>query len=201
MTLSAPAFDALVLAGGSARRLGGADKPMVEIGGITLLDRVVEACVTSGRVTVVGPPRPTRRPVHWVREDPPGGGPAAAVAAGLGACSREWVLVLAADLPFLDANTVHRLWTTVAETEAGAAEAPDGAVIADADGRAQWLAAIYRRSALQARLAAQGGGPIHGLPLRRLVENLRLLRVTEAGHAVLDCDTWEDVAAARRIAE
>ncbi|MEU9382801.1 NTP transferase domain-containing protein, partial [Streptomyces sp. NPDC048279] len=39
-----PAYDAIVLAGGAARRLGGADKPSVRVGGRPLLDRVLTAC-------------------------------------------------------------------------------------------------------------------------------------------------------------
>jgi molybdopterin-guanine dinucleotide biosynthesis protein A len=196
MQKQASAFEVLIPAGGSGRRLGGVDKPMVEVGGQTLLDRVIEACVAFGPVTVVGPQRPTRRPVRWIREDPPGGGPVAAIAAGLAVCSHDWVGVFAADLPFLDASTVHSLWTTLAE----AAGPYDGALVVDADGRDQWLAAIYRRDSLLAKLAEQGAARIDGLPLRRLVENLRLLRVVEAGRAAFDCDTWEDVAAARRAA-
>jgi molybdopterin-guanine dinucleotide biosynthesis protein A len=195
-----PLFDALILAGGLARRLGGADKPMVEIGGRTLLDRAVESCAEAGRITVVGPPRPTGRPVRWTREDPPGGGPAAAIAAGLPDCSREWVVVLAADLPFVDADTVHSLWTAVAESGDAADSPVDGAVTVDSGGREQWLAAIYRRRALHAELAERAAGGVTGLPLRRLVENLALARVAGLAGAVLDCDTWEDVAAARRIA-
>jgi len=190
------AFAVVIPAGGAARRLGGADKPMVEIGGLSLLDRVIEACVGFGPVTVVGPERATRRPVRWTRETPPGGGPAAAIAAGLADCSHDWVGVFAADLPFLDANTVHSLWTALA-----AADGPyDGALIVDPDGREQWLAAIYRRDALLARLEELGPERVGGLPLRRLLENLPLLPVAGAGRAALDCDTWEDVAAARRIA-
>ncbi|WP_246094840.1 DUF6457 domain-containing protein [Streptomyces roseicoloratus] len=77
------AYDAIVLAGGAARRLGGADKPGVRVGGRPLLDRVLAACRDAGRVVVVAEPRATARPVEWAREDPPGGGPAAALDAGL----------------------------------------------------------------------------------------------------------------------
>ena len=214
-------MDVLILAGGEARRLDGADKPMVEIGGWTLLDRVIEACVEAvhaarsrgtdageiasahatrdsspDSVIVIGPKRPTRHVVTWVREDPPGGGPVAAIAAGLAVCRTPDVGVFAADLPFLSAATIHSLWTTLADSPAH-----DGAVAVDEDGREQWLTAVYRRDALLARIADQGADALRGLPLRRLVKDLRLLRIKPAGRSVLDCDTWEDVAAARRIAE
>ncbi len=103
--------------------------------------------------------------------------------------------MFAADLPFLNAETVHSLWTAIAESDES-----DGAVATDADGREQWLAAVYRRDALLARIADQGADKLRGLPLRRLVKELRLLRTAPAGQSVLDCDTWEDVAAARRLA-
>lgn len=77
------AYDAIVLAGGAARRLGGADKPGVRVGGRSLLDRVLAACRAAGTTVVVAAPRPTARPVEWAREDPPGGGPLAALDAGL----------------------------------------------------------------------------------------------------------------------
>jgi molybdopterin-guanine dinucleotide biosynthesis protein A len=190
---------------------------MVEIGGRTLLDRVVEACVeavhaarpsaaeaagiasaraaTGPAIVVVGPRRPTSRQVAWIREDPPGGGPVAAIAAGLSVCRAPYVGVFAADLPFLDAATVHSLWTALGESPEH-----DGAVAVDEDGREQWLTAVYRRDALAAKIADQGTDKVHGLPLRRLAAQLRLLRITPTGQSVLDCDTWEDVAAARRIA-
>ncbi|MEV6939475.1 NTP transferase domain-containing protein, partial [Streptomyces sp. NPDC051132] len=90
MTDAAPAapgppapYDAVVLAGGAARRLGGADKPGVRVGGRALLDRVLAACADARTTVVVATPRPTVRPVRWAREEPPGGGPVAALAAGL----------------------------------------------------------------------------------------------------------------------
>ncbi|NJP68904.1 NTP transferase domain-containing protein, partial [Streptomyces spiramenti] len=51
-TPTAPApFDAVVLAGGAGRRLGGADKAAVRVGGRTLLDRVLTAS-RAARATV-----------------------------------------------------------------------------------------------------------------------------------------------------
>jgi ATP-binding cassette subfamily F protein uup len=47
-------FDAIVLAGGAARRLGGADKPGLIVGGRTLLDRVTWRLGPGDRVGLVG---------------------------------------------------------------------------------------------------------------------------------------------------
>ncbi|KQV10116.1 hypothetical protein ASE03_22060 [Kitasatospora sp. Root187] len=182
------AYDALVLAGGAARRLGGVDKPGLAVGGRTLLDRVLAACPDARTVVVVGPERPTERSdLHWTREDPPGGGPVAAVAAGLGQISADRVLLLAADLPFLDGRTVERLLDALAEH--------DGALLVDAGGRDQPLAGAYRSSALRAALGDLGE-PV-GLPLRRLLAPLRLVRLADPDGVSYDCDTWEDLELAR----
>ncbi|MFJ7968867.1 DUF6457 domain-containing protein [Streptomyces sp. NPDC096324] len=111
-----------MLAGGAARRLGGEDKPGVRVGGRTLLDRVLAACADATRTVVVAGPRPTARPVEWAREDPPGGGPLAALDAGLRHTAAPYVLVLSADLPFLEEKTVRRLLDTL--RTAGPSEPP-----------------------------------------------------------------------------
>ncbi|ANB07432.1 molybdopterin-guanine dinucleotide biosynthesis protein [Streptomyces ambofaciens] len=186
-----------MLAGGAARRLGGADKPGLRVGGRALLDRVLAACAGARTTVVVAGPRPTARPVTWAREDPPGGGPLAALAAGLGHTSAEHVLVLSADLPFLAGPTVGHLLSALAAGDA------DGVLLTDADGRDQPLVAAYRARALRRELAAltRDGADLTGLPLRRLTGALRLTRVPDAV-ASFDCDTWDDIATARaRIRE
>ncbi|MFF6802592.1 NTP transferase domain-containing protein [Streptomyces sp. NPDC012616] len=190
-------YDAVVLAGGGARRLGGADKPGVRVGGRALLDRVLGACADARATVVVAEPRPTARPVRWAREDPPGAGPVAALDAGLRHTAADDVLVLSADLPFLTADTVRRL---LAVLRAGPG---DGVVLTDGDGRDQPLVAAYRTAALRRELAvltADRGG-LAGLPLRRLTAGLELTRVPDPV-ASFDCDTWDDIASARaRIRE
>ncbi|KPI23219.1 MobA-like NTP transferase domain containing protein [Actinobacteria bacterium OK074] len=191
------AYDAVVLAGGGARRLGGADKPGVRVGGRALLDRVLGACAGTAVIVVVAAPRPTARPVRWAREEPPGAGPVAALAAGLAATTAAHVVVLSADLPFLDAPTVGRLLATLRASGA------EGVLLTDADGRDQPLVAAYRAAALRRELAALAAGPgtLVGLPLRRLTGGLDLTRIPDPV-ASLDCDTWDDIAAARaRIRE
>ncbi|MER5201630.1 NTP transferase domain-containing protein [Streptomyces sp. NPDC002825] len=193
------AYDAVVLAGGAARRLGGSDKPAVRIGGRTLLDRVLAACPDARRTVVVADPRPTARPVRWTREDPPGGGPLAALGAGVRETGADTLLVLSADLPFLDAATVSGLLGALA-ADPGA----EAALLTDAEGRDQPLVAAYRRTPLlrELDLIAEQRGTLDGGPLRRLTGGLRVTRVAAGPLASFDCDTWEDIATARaRIRE
>ncbi|MDK1342217.1 NTP transferase domain-containing protein [Streptomyces sp. 378] len=190
-------YDAVVLAGGAARRLGGTDKPGVRVGGRALLDRVLAACGGARSTVVVAAPRPTARPVTWAREDPPGGGPLAALDAGLRHTTAEHVVVLSADLPFLRDATVGRLLSVLRES------GTDGVLLTDPDGRDQPLVAAYRAPRLReelARLAARHGA-LAGLPLQRLTAELNLTRVSDPV-ASFDCDTWDDIATARaRIRE
>ncbi|MBI0300994.1 molybdenum cofactor guanylyltransferase [Streptomyces sp. PRKS01-29] len=185
----------MILAGGAARRLGGVDKPALRVGGRALLDRVLDACRGAGRTVVVGPRRPTARPVWWAREEPPGGGPVAAVDAGIRQTAAPVVLVLSADLPFLTHETV--------ETLLAGLQGAEGAVLIDPDGREQPLVAAYRAEPLRreiALLATEHGG-LGGLPLRLLVSELALTRLRHPT-ASFDCDTWEDITTARaRIRE
>ncbi|MFE7130247.1 NTP transferase domain-containing protein [Streptomyces sp. NPDC057638] len=195
------AYDVVVLAGGAARRLGGADKPGVSVGGRALLDRVLDACRDAGRTVVVGDRRVTTRPVVWAREQPPGGGPVAALDAGVRSLDPEagTVLVLSADLPFLRRETVRDLLGALT-----AAPGAEGVVVRDADGQDHPLVAVYRAEPLRRELAllATEYGGLGGLPLRLLAGELELTRVDAEPLATFDCDTWDDVSAARaRIRE
>nr|WP_106968672.1 NTP transferase domain-containing protein [Streptomyces monomycini] len=189
----------MVPAGGAARRLGGVDKPAVSVGGRPLLDRVLDACADAATAVVVGPARRTARPVVHAREEPPGGGPLAALGAGLQHSTAPVVLVLSADLPFLTGATVRALLAAAAEDGA------DGALLRDAEGRDQPLVAAYRAEPLRRALGDVRAerGALAGLPLRALTERLALRRVPDpTAAASFDCDTWEDIGAARaRIRE
>ena len=74
-----PTYSALVLAGGRAARLGGQVKPQLQVGGRTMLGTVLAAVADAERRIVVGPPQPVPEGVVVVREQPPGGGPVAAL--------------------------------------------------------------------------------------------------------------------------
>lgn len=182
-------YDAIVVAGGAARRLGGVDKPALLLAGSSLLDRVLAAVTGAERTVVVGPERDVARPVHWCQEQPPGGGPVAALAAGFGHVRAELVVVLAADLPWI-APAVPEL---VAAVGSGTT---DAALLADPAGRVNYLAAAWRRTALGAALAAVGDPA--GAPVHRLLSSTAYVPVADRHGWGRDCDTWDDLAAARR---
>jgi molybdopterin-guanine dinucleotide biosynthesis protein A len=186
-------WSALVLAGGAARRLGGQDKPAVVVGGSTLLERVLGAASGAGVRVVVGPRRALSQdilgagPVRWRREDPPGGGPVAAIAAGLDAVATPYVAVLAADLPFLTREELDRL------RAAAAGPTVDVAVLVDPRGRQQYLAAMWRTSRLRAALPLD---PV-GRPVRLLFAGRAVAEIPADARACLDCDEPDDLARAR----
>ncbi len=179
----------MVLTGGTAVRMGGADKASIEVHGVTLLERALAATLSAREVVVVGREVPTSRPVTWTVEDPASGGPAAALLAGLDRFldAPELVVVLAVDMPKVNAGTVARLtWAVEADP------AVDGAVLVDETGRRQTLAAVYRHAALSAARPVDAEEQ-HGLPVRRLVGDLRLVEVPTVGDEGRDVDTWEDL--------
>jgi molybdenum cofactor guanylyltransferase len=194
------AWNAVVLAGGRARRLGGVDKPAVVIGKRSMLDTVLLACDGAASIVVVGPPRPTVADVRWTREDPPHGGPLAALVAGLHAMPEpaEATAVLASDLPGLRPSTLRRLLDALAEEPAGRGWV-DGALLVDPAGRPQWLAGVWRTAALRTGLA--GFGEPTGQPLHALLGGLLSARLPAIGAEAFDVDTQADLQAHSRHTE
>jgi molybdopterin-guanine dinucleotide biosynthesis protein A len=178
------AFSAVVLAGGVAARLDGADKASVELHGRTLLTWALDAVVDASEVVVVGDPVPTHRPVTFTREDPRHGGPVAALLTGRDALldPRPWLAVLACDMPFLAPETFRRLRE--------AAEGHDGAILTGPEGRRQLALVldVARLDAVRPGLEEQ-----HGLALHRLLAPLDLCDVAAVGREHRDVDTWADV--------
>jgi molybdopterin-guanine dinucleotide biosynthesis protein A len=188
---------AIVLAGGRASRVDGEVKPLFEIGGRTLLAAAVTASADAGAVPiiVVAPVLDPGLPVRWVREHPPFGGPAAGVVAALTTLavdtSPEWTLLLACDLPEVEAAVCH--------LNAGLPLLPpdaDGLCLADSSGRPQWLTGLYRTRALRdAASALPDAG--RDQPMRALLGALELVTVSAPDDLLRDIDTWDDWHEAR----
>jgi molybdopterin-guanine dinucleotide biosynthesis protein A len=180
---------AVVLTGGTGARLGGVDKASIEVGGVSLLERALNATSAAGEVVVVGDPVHTSRKVTWTREAPAGGGPAAGLLAGLDAFhdGPDLVCVLAVDMARVTPATVARLVEAVV-----ADPSADAAVLVDDAGRRQTLAGVYRYEALMAARPASRDQE-HGLAVRALVGALRIVDVPALGTEAQDVDTWEDL--------
>lgn len=177
-------FCAVVLAGGEASRLGGADKASIEVRGRTLLEHALDAVVDAAEVVVVGDPVPTERPVTFCRESPRYGGPVAALLTGVDALLRtpRTVGVLAVDMPQVSALTFRRLHE--------AAAGRDGAALVGPDGRRQ-LALVLDAARLRDTRPDHEGQ--HGMAVHRLLAPLDLADVAARGEEHRDVDTWTDL--------
>jgi molybdopterin-guanine dinucleotide biosynthesis protein A len=177
LTESSMRYDGLVVAGGRARRMGGGDKSALLVGGRSMRATALTALAGAERTVVVGPGGDAL-------EDPPGGGPVAALAAGLPLVEAPVVVVLAADLPFVTADAVAVL----------AARA--NAVAVDDAGRAQYLLAAYRTADLRAAIPPYPDG----CSLRSVIDPLAPALVQLGGDPPpwWDCDTPEQLAFARK---
>lgn len=188
----------VVLAGGESRRWAGRDKTGVLLGGVPVLERAVRGLAVGAgavlpQVVVVAPPEHPARArlvdVRWVREEPPGGGPVAGLAAAIGVLPAAVTLVVvgAGDAPFAG-EAVPLLLDALDD-------GLDGAVGVDPQGRDQPLLAVYRVAPLRAALPASPAGT----SLRELVGRLRLGRVPVGPRPSLDLDTPDDLATAERF--
>lgn len=218
--MTTPFPDALiVLTGGAGHRLGGLDKASIEWGGRTLLD----SAIASGRgrpVVIAGRHRSAQGGVISVLEDPPGGGPAAGLAAAARALrdsvARSDIDALSGDDAVLHgharadgAATRSRvdedsLIAVMAVDQPGvtgdtwfrlaaAARGPqcDGVALV-ADGRVQYAVATVRMAPLMRLVDSRSSW--HGAPLRSLIGPLVTATVPALGAEADDLDTPEALA-------
>ncbi|WP_338748168.1 molybdenum cofactor guanylyltransferase [Janibacter alittae] len=191
-------FDAVVLAGGAARRLGGVSKADVELGGRRLVDTVLVAVSDAREIVVVGDVE-VPDGVHRTVEDPPLGGPVAGVAAGLDVLATtsptaDWTVLLACDLadPLPALGRLIAAWAHAQRTAAIDTDEHDGWCLADSTGRPQWLFGIHRTASLQ-RALARFDSP-RDRSMRSLFAESTLVTVPAGDEDVADIDTWTDHA-------
>ncbi len=170
-----------MLTGGGSTRLG-RDKATAAVGGRRMIDRILDQIPSDVEVVVVGADPEVQRPVRVTREQPPGGGPVAAIAAGLQLVHTDVVAVLATDMP----------WAVPSVIGLAAQMGPEDARVPFAGGHLQGLAAVYRVSALRrADLVA-------GSSMRQLLDRLQVHVVAMPEAVFSDIDTPADLAAAQR---
>ena len=161
---------AAILAGGRSTRMG-VDKTLLAVDGESLLLRVVDSVGRICAHTVVVTNRPEQAGeaglsinVPVLADEVPFLGPLGGLVTALKEAPDDWVLAVAADLPWLEPELVRALW-----------EARDGAqvVVPVTDKGLEPLLALYHRDCLPAaRRVLQSGR-------RRIVAMFQELRVVE----------------------
>ena len=178
---------AIIVAGGGAKRLGGIDKPWLNINGIPIIEHVVKASREfASPIVIVGDRHDgwaLASDVEWTLESPRGGGPVAAIRAGLATLPTEidQILLLAADAPFI-AQALEQLCAGDMTT--------DGKAILSQN-RIQYLLSCVVKAPFEVAVA-RGGDSMHSV--------FDHLQIDAVPFDVLDADTWEDVAQIRASA-
>jgi molybdopterin-guanine dinucleotide biosynthesis protein A len=183
---------AVVLAGGESRRFG-ADKLDADLGGGSLLEHALAGLPTAVDLIIVGPRRAVgSRRARFVREEPAGTGPAAAMIAGLSAGldpAPDAIVVLPGDAPGAGAAAMILLAALDANPEASIVMATDTA------GREQPLQLALRPAGAAALIMAAGESKGAGQSARALLARLQPppLGVPLAAADRFDIDTVEDL--------
>lgn len=185
-SLGAVTLPALLLTGGASRRMG-RPKALLQVGGRTLAERSADVLTAvCGPVVEVGP---ASTGLRCVREEPPGTGPLAAFVAGSAAIESPGpVIVVACDLPALDAGVLRRLAT----------HPGDASLVPEVAGRLQVLCARYSGAARHAAPDLLAAG---ARSMRALLDATGFEVLAEAEWGLLadaavfdDLDTPEDLA-------
>lgn len=190
----------VVLAGGKGSRLGGVNKALLEIGGLSNLERVRQALAPLCRelVLIVNDPALAKTEAFRVEFDAqPHAGVLPALGQGLEAADSELALVVACDMPFLSPPLLAELIRQ--------AEGVD-VVIPMLEGRPEPMHAVYRReaclAAIREALAAGERRMISFLDRLRVstVEETALRRLDPELRSFFNTNTPDDLLQARRLA-
>lgn len=191
---------AVILAGGRARRLGGIAKTRVPLAGLSALDRVLAACEDAVRI-VVGPDDDVRTDDRTlvVREDPPFGGPVAALARGVQEIRAQRLLPAdAGEVAVLGGDMPHLRPRTLAALRAG--DPARVRTTVDATGHLQFLCAVWPHPRLLAALSAATIDGADAVSMRTLYAALdpdEIERVDLDPEDVEDIDTPEHLERSR----
>ena len=189
-----PRYSAMILTGGSSKRFG-SDKSLARIDQLSLIQTLLTSLPLEIEITIVGPKleEPTRA-VRYTREGPIGGGPVAAIDAGVALIDTEYVAVIATDMPFAS-QIVEVLLDTIPFFE-------DAIIPMDSRGVRQPLCALYRTQALVNAIKQLGS--TQGQSVRKLIQTLSVKEFSLApnlARILLDVDTPSDLERAKDLSK
>lgn len=189
----------IVLAGGESRRMGGVNKALLEVGGVSIIERVAASLrkVFEENLVITNTPEAFEfLGLPMVRDLIPGHGSLGGLYTGLCSCQGVFGFLVACDMPFLDPRVMRHMVSLVGQHDV---------VIPVIAGRLQPLHAIYSRRCI---------GPIermmgtNDLSIINLFHEVNVLEVPEKDLVSFDAclrfamniNTPEDLQRARTLA-
>ena len=137
-------FSLLIVAGGKSSRLG-TDKRFVEVGGVSLLENIINKAVklnfneiflcVEGNLQSFNHFEPLG--IKILVDEVKNSGPMAALAVGLSKIRNDWALAVSTDMPFFDFEALEPLIEKISDVQA---------VIPICGGKNQMLAAFYHKN-------------------------------------------------------
>ena len=191
--MNAEDITGVVFCGGSGRRLGGVEKPLIEVAGRPLLAWVLERLRKQVATVVLSGADAAayaRFGCEMVPDRVPGEGPLSGLATAVEVTATEWILTCPGDTPYLPENLVELLAADAAR--AGVAVPHDG-------NRRQNLFLLLRRDLAESlvRFFDQGGRAAH----RWLDENdIGVTDLSAIADSFFNVNTPDDLEAWRRRA-
>ena len=190
---------AAILAGGRARRFGGRPKALLPVGGLRIIDRLLAALEpVAGEVLLIArdeqPYRSLGLPIH--HDLLPGRGPLGGIYTALAASTAPRTLVVAADMPFLNASFLDRLLDAGRDVDVAIPRTADGYQPLCAS-YAAGCAAVIRRRLDEGRLA------VHGVLADARVREIgpaEMARIDPRGTLCFNVNTPADYARALALA-
>ena len=171
-------FSLAIIAGGQSRRMG-RDKAFVDLGGIPLIERVIQRSASLGQAEII---LITNKPADYAhlglpmfRDALPDKGSLGGIYTALMRAASECVLVLACDMPFVNADLLRFMIARL--------DADTDIVVPRVDGYPQALHAIYRKTCIppiRALLEA------NRLKIIRFYDQMLVRYLDEADYAELD---------------
>ncbi len=199
MSTSHSPFSLAIIAGGKSRRMG-RDKAFLQLGGKTLIERVIERSADLGQaetILITNKPAPyAHLKLPMFCDALPGKGSLGGIYTALLEARSDFVLVLACDMPFISARLLRFMTEQIDDNV--------DIIAPRVDGYPQALHAIYRKTCIKPireQLAADR------LKIIRFYAGMRLRYLDEPEYAPYDPDgrcfanlnTPEELAEAERL--
>ncbi len=199
--MTAARFTTAIIAGGASSRMG-RDKAFLQLGGKTLIERVIAASADLGQsetILIANKPDDYRHLGFATYPDIlPGKGSLGGIYTALTRAANPAALVLACDMPFIKTALLRFMLAQLDDTT--------DIVVPRVDGYPQGMLAIYRKTCLppiRAQLAA------NRLKIIRFYDQMRVRYLDEADYALCDAEgnsftnlnTPAELERARRLLE